>query len=149
MSLILAPMISLDQHTRIDESELDFRTSRSSGPGGQHANKTETRVTALFDVEASPNLTDEQKARIRDRLSSRLTTEGVLQVSAESERSQRANREQAVDRLVELLQDALEVPKKRRPTRVPRKAKRRRLENKRRRGQKKQRRGAIDLDDHR
>ena len=140
-------MIDLDDTVRIDAKELSFRTSRSGGPGGQHANKTETRVTVSFDVDASPNLDEAQKARLRERLSSRLTSDGILQVSCDSQRSQRANRDQAVDRLVELLQDALEVPQTRRPTRVPRGAKRRRRESKRRRAKVKRGRGAVDPHD--
>jgi len=99
--------------TTIPESELAFRTSRSAGPGGQNVNKLNTRVTVLFDVAGSPSLSDEQKRRIRSRLSTRIDKRGVLQVVSQKHRSQEANRRAAVERLQQLLQDAL----KRRPVR--------------------------------
>ena len=91
-------------------SEVDFRTSRSSGPGGQHAQKTETRVEALFDVERSHALSDAQKRRVVARAGP------VLRAVAQDERSQARNRELALERLVAQLREALRVPRKRRPT---------------------------------
>ncbi len=128
-------MIPITDDLAIDESELGFSASRSSGPGGQNVNKVATRVTLRFDLEASPNLSAEQKARIRERLPTRVSKAGVLSVSAQRERSQSANRELARERLVGLLRGALEVEPDRRPTRVPKRVDRRRLEEKRRRSQ--------------
>lgn len=118
----------------VDEGELSYATSRSGGPGGQHANKTETRVTVSLDVASSPSFDDAQRRLLAERLGSRLSKDGVLAVSCESERSQRRNRELARERLAELLRDGLTVDKKRKPTRVPRSVHRRRIETKRRRG---------------
>ncbi len=101
--------------------------SRSSGPGGQHAQKSSTRVEALFDVEASDALTETQKRRVVARAGS------LLRAVAQDERSQSRNRELAVDRLVEKLREALAVPRKRVATRRPAAANERRLEGKRRR----------------
>jgi ribosome-associated protein len=108
-------------------SEVELRVSRSSGPGGQHAQKSSTRVEALFDVEASSALTETQKRRVVGRVGP------VLRAVAQDERSQLRNRELAVERLVEKLRAALAVPRKRRPTRRPPAANERRLEGKRRR----------------
>jgi ribosome-associated protein len=109
-------------------SEIELRVSRSSGPGGQHAQKSSTRVEALFDVEASEALTETQKRRVVARAGP------VLRAVAQDERSQLRNRELAIERLVEKLRAALAVPRKRVPTRRPAAANERRLEGKRRRG---------------
>jgi ribosome-associated protein len=108
-------------------SEIEFRVSRSSGPGGQHAQKSETRVEAVFDVEASTALTDTQKRRVVSRAGE------VLRAVAQDERSQLRNRELATDRLVEKLRQALAVPRKRVATKPSAAARERRLEKKRRR----------------
>ena len=126
-------MIPINDDVSISESEISFAASRSSGPGGQNVNKVSTRVTLRFDLEASPNLSAEQKEKVRRRLATRVSKQGVLSVSAQRERSQSANRARALERLVELLGQALEDEPERRPTRVPRSVDRRRLENKRRR----------------
>jgi ribosome-associated protein len=108
-------------------SEVDFRFSRSSGPGGQHAQKSETRVEAVFDVESSQALTDAQKRRVVDRVGP------VLRAVAQDERSQLRNRELALERLVEQLRRALRVERRRVPTRPTEASRERRLEEKRRR----------------
>ena len=108
-------------------AEITLRVSRSSGPGGQHAQKSSTRVDAQFDVEASSALTDVQKRRVVARSGS------VLRATAQDERSQTRNRELAIERLVEKLRAALAVPRRRVPTRPGKAARKRRLENKRRR----------------
>lgn len=136
-------MIQIDDKIEIDEGELEFVTSRSSGPGGQNVNKLETRVTLRFDVEASPALDDEARARIRERLATRINKDGVLQVSSQRHRTQAQNRDAARERFAELLRDALSDDPPRRPTRMPRAVKKRRLENKRRRGEIKRRRSRI------
>ena len=109
-------------------SEIELRVSRSSGPGGQHANKTESRVEAVFDVEASTALSDVQKRRVIAR------TGPVLRAVAQDERSQLRNRELAIDRLVARLAEALRVERKRVPTKPSRAAKEQRLDAKKRRG---------------
>jgi ribosome-associated protein len=119
-------------------SEVVFRTSRSSGPGGQHAQKTETRVEAVFEVERSQALTDTQKRRVVNRAGP------VLRAIAQDERSQARNRDLALERLVAQLREALRVPRKRRPTKPSKAAVERRLEEKRRRSRVKRLRGNTD-----
>jgi ribosome-associated protein len=111
-----------------DPDEIELRVSRSSGPGGQHANKAETRVEAVFDVEASASLSPAQKRRVVGRAGP------VLRAVAQDERSQSRNRELAVERLVAKLADALRVERRRVPTRPSTAARERRLTDKRRRG---------------
>ena len=113
-------------------AEVELQVSRSSGPGGQHAQKSETRVVAVFDVEASNALTPTQKRRVVARAGP------VLRAVAQDERSQSRNRELAVERLVGALRDALRVERKRVPTKPTVAARERRLEQKRRRGNVKQ-----------
>jgi len=108
-------------------SEIELRASRSSGPGGQHANTSETRVEAVFDVEASTALTAHQKQRVVGRAGT------VLRAVAQDERSQLRNRELAIDRLVARLADALKVERKRVATKPSRAAREQRLESKKRR----------------
>ena len=119
-------------------SEVVLRTSRSSGPGGQHAQKTETRVEAVFDVERSEALSDVQKRRVVTRAGP------VLRAIAQDERSQSRNRELALERLVAQLREALRVPRKRRPTKPSQAAVERRLDEKRRRSRLKRLRSDRD-----
>ena len=113
----------------LPRSEIELRYSRSSGPGGQHAQKSETRAEAVFDVQASAALTEAQKRRV-------VTKAGpVLRAVAQDERSQARNRELATERLVEQLREALRVPRRRRPTKPTAASRERRLEGKRRRSQ--------------
>jgi len=120
----------------IPRSELRIRVSRSSGPGGQHANTAETRVDALFDVDASVALTDRQKQRVR------ASAGPVLRAVAQDERRQARNRELAVERLVGKLREALKVERRRVATRPTKASVERRLESKRRRAAAKRRRAA-------
>ena len=130
--------IRVTRSVRIPLSEIELRTSRSSGPGGQHAQKTESRVEAVFDVEASSGLTETQKRRVLAKAGP------VLRAVAQDERSQGLNRTLAVERLVEKLREALRVPRRRVPTRPSAAARERRLEDKRRRGQRKRLRRPPD-----
>ena len=113
----------------LPRSEIELRTSRSSGPGGQHAQKSETRVEAVFDVEASSALSDAQKRRVVAKAGP------VLRAIAQDERSQLRNKELAIDRVVESLREALRVPRRRVPTKPSAASRERRLEQKKRRSQ--------------
>jgi len=114
-------------------TELEFRATRSGGPGGQHVNTSATRIEVWWDVRSSPVLTEEQRAQLLARLSSRLDSEGRLRVVASESRSQLRNREAATERLRDLVASALAVRKPRRRTKPSRAAKAARLEAKRRR----------------
>ncbi len=124
----------------IPEGELVFKASRSSGPGGQNVNKLNTRVTVLWDVAASPGLSDRQKQQIRSRLAGRMDKEGILHIAAQMHRSQEANRRAAVERLQQLVQEALAPVPVRKKTKVPVAARERRLREKKQRSDRKQRR---------
>ena len=119
-------------------SEIAFRFSRSSGPGGQHAQKSSTRVEALFDVEGSTALTARERRLVLERLGP------VVRAVAQDERSQLRNRELASDRIVEQLREAVKVRRPRKPTAPTRAARDRRLEEKKRRGQTKRLRRDVD-----
>ena len=121
--------IRVTQRVAIPLAEIELRFSRSSGPGGQHANTSETRVEAVFEVDASTTLSERQKARIRNRVGP------VVRAVAQDERSQFRNRELALERLAGTLREALRVERKRRPTAPTAAARERRLEAKKRRGQ--------------
>ena len=121
--------IRVTRSVAVPLSEIQLRTSRSSGPGGQHAQKSETRVEAVFDVAASTALSDTQKRRVVAKAGP------VLRAIAQDERSQLRNRELAIERLVESLRTALHVERRRVPTRPTGASKERRLEEKKRRGQ--------------
>ena len=112
-------MIRITDDTVISEGDIVYRFSRSSGPGGQNVNKVSTRVTLLFDIDHSRNLSAEQKQRLFDRLSSRISDEGLLTVVSQMHRTQSANRKAAQNRLVELLKAALRDMPVRKETNVP------------------------------
>jgi ribosome-associated protein len=135
-ALVVSPALS------IPLSELDYRASRSGGPGGQHVNTSSTRIEVWWDVAGSPSLTPEQRAQLLERLRHRLDSEGRLRVVSSASRSQLRNREAATERLRELVAAALVVRKKRKPTKPSPAAKAARLEAKRKRAAIKQRRRA-------
>jgi len=122
----------------IPESELEFVASRSSGPGGQNVNKVSSRITLRFDVERSTALNPDQRRRIRTRLASRISKDGVLQVSSQRTRSQDLNREEALLRFAELLREAIREQKRRVKTKASRQSKEVRLHEKRKRTEVKQ-----------
>ena len=125
----------------IPDSEIELRASRSSGPGGQHANVTASRIEAVFEIDASEVLSDEQKQRLRSRFGPRVTA------IAQDARSQARNRETATARLRERIDEALRPRKRRRPTKASRGSRERRLESKRRRSNVKRQRGRPGPDE--
>jgi ribosome-associated protein len=127
----MADELRVDDRLSLPLAEVDLRTSRSSGPGGQHANVTASRVEAVFDVEASRSLSEEQRQRLLSQAGARVSA------VAQDARSQARNRELALERLAQKLAAALRVPRSRRPTKPTRGARERRLEEKRRAGQRK------------
>ena len=127
--------------------ELDIRASRSSGPGGQHVNRSSTRVEVRWNPAASRVLNEAERHRVLQKLAARLDQEGWIRVVASDTRSQTRNKDAAIERLGALVERALVVPKPRKRTRVPKAAKQRRLEAKRQRGQLKKSRGSIGDDD--
>jgi ribosome-associated protein len=139
MAAMSAPeSIRVTRSVVIPRTEIELRTSRSSGPGGQHAQKSETRVEAIFDVEASPSLSETQKRRV-------LTKAGpILRAVAQDERSQLRNKELAIERVVAQLREALRVERARVPTRPSAAAKQRRLDSKKRRGEVKRLRRELE-----
>lgn len=124
----------------IPASELSFSASRASGPGGQHVQKTSTRITLRWNIPTSTALSGIQKARVMRKLQPRLSGDGDLLIHVETTRSQYRNRMIARERLAELLAQALKVPKKRMPTRPSKAAKARRLDEKKKRSTTKERR---------
>jgi ribosome-associated protein len=114
-------------------AELEYRASRSGGPGGQHVNTSSTRVEVWWDVAASTSLSDDQRSRLLTRLASRLDTTGRLRLVSSGSRSQLRNREEVTERLRDIVAAALHIPKKRKPTRPSKAAKAARLDGKRHR----------------
>jgi ribosome-associated protein len=129
MAAMPVESIRVTRSVTLPLSEIELRTSRSSGPGGQHAQKSETRVEAVFDVEASVALSAAQKRRVVAKAGP------VLRAVAQDERSQLRNRELAIERLVAALREALRVERRRVPTKPTAASRERRLEQKKRRGQ--------------
>ena len=124
-------MIAIMTGVEIPETELEFIASRSGGPGGQNVNKVSSRITLRFDLDRTTSLTAEQRERVRKKLSSRISKEGVLQISSQRTRSQDLNREDTVARFVELLRAALREEKARVKTRASRSSQEERLKKKR------------------
>jgi len=134
-------LVPINEQLSLPASELQFRFSTGGGPGGQHVNKTATRVTLLFDVAGSPSLDEQTRTRLLDRLASRLDRRGLLHIDVHDSRSQWQNRETAIARFQQLLAGAMLEQPERRPTKPTRRAREERLETKRRRGAVKQDRG--------
>jgi ribosome-associated protein len=138
-------MIEIIDDIFIREDELIFRASRSGGPGGQNVNKVNTRITLFFDVANCESFSDVQKRRILSRLATRADKNGLIRVASQRFRTQKANRRAAVERLQQLLAEALKTRPVRKKTRIPYAAKQRRLEEKRRRSLLKQQRAKRNL----
>ena len=126
-------MIRITDHISIDDSEIEESFVRSSGPGGQNVNKLSTAVQLRFDVRRSPSLSDDVKARLERLAGKRLTREGTIVITAQRYRTQERNREDARERLFEMIREAAIPPVPRRATKVPRSEKKKRLEGKKRR----------------
>jgi ribosome-associated protein len=135
-------MIRITDSIALDDGEIDESFVRSAGPGGQNVNKLATAVQLRFDVRQSPSLPPEVRARLERLAGRRLTTEGVLVITAQRHRTQDRNREDARDRLIELIRRAAVPPVPRRPTRPTHASRKRRLESKQRRAKIKRLRGA-------
>lgn len=140
-------MLNITPSIVIDENEIQLDFIRASGPGGQHVNKAATAVQLRFDVHNSPSLPADVRQRLIRLAGSRMTEEGTLIITAQRFRSQERNRQDAVDRLVELIRKAAKKPKLRRKTKPSRAARQRRLDAKRRRGNTKRLRRPISGDD--
>ena len=128
----------------IPPDELRFRTARSGGPGGQHVNKTSTKVEVLWNVARSTCLTDAERERLLAKLSTRIDARGVLRVTSTDSRSQLQNRETAIERINETVRTALRVPKPRKKTRPPKRAVEARLAEKKKKAEKKEGRKKVD-----
>lgn len=132
----------------INPDDLFFSFSRSSGPGGQNVNKVNTRVTLYFDLVGCDKLSTEQKGRITRKLATRIGKNGMLRVVCRKHRTQKANRQGALERLNELLSEALKKPRTRRATSVSRSQKEKRLADKRRQSMQKKQRRERDFEDY-
>lgn len=141
-------MIRVNDTIELDEREIQEDFVRASGPGGQNVNKVSSAVQLRFDVAGSPSLPEPVRARLISLAGRRLTQEGVLIIEAERYRSQRRNRDDALERLLALIREACEVETPRRPTRPTLASKKRRLESKQRRGETKKLRGSKPGTEH-
>jgi len=136
-------MIRVNEDISIPDSEITLAFVRADGPGGQHVNKTATAVQLRFDVRQSPSLPEGVRQRLQRLAGRRLTRDGVLVIDARSHRSQKQNREEALGRLIHLVQAAARPPRPRRPTKPSAASRRRRLESKRQRARLKQSRQSV------
>ncbi len=127
--------LRITDNVSIPMSELHFRFARSSGPGGQHVNRSATQVELLFDMANSPSINETQRQRVLRRLKSRIDKDGILHLVSQETRSQLRNREEVTARFQALMREALRVPKRRLPTRPTRASREQRLKEKRRHGE--------------
>ena len=140
-------VLQINDSLWIPRAELTYRATRSGGPGGQHVNTSSSRVELAWNVDASPSLTDEQRALIRLKLANRINSEGVLLLASSEQRSQNQNKESVTARFVELVAKSLVVPKARKKTRPSRASREARLQEKKKRSETKRMRGSIRHDD--
>jgi ribosome-associated protein len=137
-------VLEVNETVRVPRAELTYRATRSGGPGGQHVNTSSTRVELAWDVDASPSVSDEERARIREKLSNRISGEGVLLLAASEHRSQNRNKEAVTERFVELVRQALVVQPKRKKTRPGKAAREARLHAKKHRSEVKRSRRSLE-----
>ena len=130
----------------VPRAELDYRASRSGGPGGQHVNTSSTRIELIWSVATTPSLSEEQRARVMEKLANRINAAGELLLAESGSRSQHQNREVVTDRFVEILAGALRVAPPRKRPRPPKAEKERRLQEKKRRSEVKRLRGPVGRD---
>jgi ribosome-associated protein len=138
-------MIEVSPDLSIPDAELEVKASRASGAGGQHVNKTSSRIEITWNIRESPSLTDDQREMLVHRLASRLSSDGSIRVVSSETRSQSQNRERAEERLAELIRKALVPRKKRKPTRRPKRADEARLASKKLHSRKKRERKGDDF----
>ena len=139
--------IQINRRVAIPLAELQFQFSRSGGPGGQNVNRRETRVELLFDLRQSPSLSNGERARLLQRLAPYVDADGILRIVVATERSQLRNRQEAIQRFVQVLRQGLRVPRRRLPTQPSARAVARRLEQKRQRSALKAGRGRTHSDE--
>jgi ribosome-associated protein len=137
-------LLRVNDQLAIPRTELDYRATRSGGPGGQHVNTSATRIELTWNVRSSAALDEDQRARLLGKLASRLDAEGNLRLVSSASRSQYQNREAADQRLVRIVAAALRRPRPRKATRVPRAAREARLQEKRQRARVKKERGRVE-----
>ena len=140
-------MIEIDKRIWIPKRELEFKFGTSSGPGGQHVNKVETKVTLLFHVQSSSVFSPQEKELLHERLSTRISKNGYLRVSSSKFRSQQGNREAVIERFCSLLRDAIKPVKQRKKSRVSKNQKLQRLNEKKKRAEQKCLRAKVQPDD--
>src|SRR5262245_31884668 len=136
-------MLEINEHLAIPDAELSFTFARSGGPGGQNVNKVSSKAVLRWDLAANTSLPEEVKARLRGQERRRVTTEGELVITSQTHRDQERNKQECLDRLVEMVRRALAAPKPRKATKPTRGSKQRRLAAKRRRSEAKAARRAV------
>ncbi len=142
-----SPILYVSPELAVPRAELEYRATRSGGPGGQHVNTSSTRVELLWSVAASPSLSEDQRALILQKLAGRIDQAGTLRVVASTHRSQFQNKQEATERFRTLVAEALRVPRHRKKTRPPRAAKEARLKAKKRRSDVKSARKPVKPED--
>ena len=138
--------LRITESLAVPRAELDYRASRSGGPGGQHVNTSSTRIELIWDAAGSPSLTEEQRARVLEKLGNRINAEGQLLLAESGSRSQHQNREAVTERFAQLLAEALHVPRPRRKTKPPKAEREKRLKEKKQRSEVKRMRGPVSFD---